>query len=77
MYYRDTPWHEATEKAKIKDRSRWKEICTLQPEHLPPEYVNLISQVYCACANEITGNEWFNDTNPLKEILKNIKGEKK
>ncbi len=75
IYYRDTSWHKAVEEAKKKDRSRWKDICTVQPEPLPHELRDLISQVYCACTNEITGNEWFKDILPLKEILKDIKGE--
>jgi hypothetical protein len=41
---------------------------------LPPQLKRLISQVYCACTNEITENEWFKDTPSLKDILKEIKG---
>jgi len=75
IYYKDTLWHKAAEEAKIKDRSNWKNVCTVQPEPLPPKLKELISQVYCACTNEITGNEWFKDIMPLKEILREIKGE--
>lgn len=74
IHYRGTPWHEATEEAKGKDRQNWKKVCTLQPEPLPPEFKKLISQVYCACTNQITGREWFAGIPPIEEILKGIKG---
>ena len=69
IYYRNTPWHQAVEDAKRKDRQRWKEICVLGPEPLPPELKQIISQIYCACTNGITGREWFKDVPPLKELL--------
>jgi phosphoribosylaminoimidazole-succinocarboxamide synthase len=74
IYYRDTPWHQATEEAKKKDRQRWKAICALAPDPLPPRLRDLISQAYCACTNEITGREWFGETAPLKEILEEVRG---
>lgn len=37
IYYRNTAWYQATEVAKKKDRQRWKEICRLSPEPLPPD----------------------------------------
>ncbi len=75
IYYRDTAWQCATEEAKKKDRVNWKDNCSLNPEPLPTKLKYLISQVYCSCTNEITGNEWFKDVMSLKEILKDIKGE--
>ncbi|MFA5403536.1 MAG: phosphoribosylaminoimidazolesuccinocarboxamide synthase [Ignavibacteria bacterium] len=77
IYYRNTPWNSAVEDAKKKDRQHWKEICELQPEMLTPKLKTLISQVYSACTNEITGKEWFKDTPHLKDILKEIKIELK
>lgn len=73
IYYRNTAWCEAVEDAKKKDRQHWKSICGLNPEPLPPGLSLLISQIYCACTNEITGHEWFKDVPPVKEILKDIK----
>lgn len=73
IYYRNTAWHEAVEEAKKKDRQRWKSICRLNPEPLPSGLKLLISQIYCACTNEITEHEWFKDVPPVKEILKDIK----
>ncbi len=74
VYYRNTPWYQAVEEAKKTDRQNWKKICRLQPEPLPIEMKKLISQVYCACTNEITENEWFKDIPPMKDILEEIRG---
>ncbi len=73
IYYRNTAWYKAVEVAKKKDRQRWKNICRLSPEPLPPKLKLLISRVYCACTNEIMENKWFKDVPPLKDILKEIK----
>ena len=74
IYYRNTPWHQATEEAKTKDRQRWKEICAISPEPLPPLLKQLASQIYCACTNEITQKEWFKNIPPIKEVMSEIKG---
>ncbi|MBU1486885.1 hypothetical protein KKH56_02385 [bacterium] len=74
IYYRNTEWYLAVEEAKKRDRQRWKEICRLSPQPLPGRLKQAISQIYCACTNEITQKEWFKDVPPLKEILKEIKG---
>ena len=73
IYYRKTAWCEAVEDAKKKDRQRWKSICRLSPEPLPSRLKLLISQIYCACTNEITEKEWFKDVPPLGHILKQVK----
>lgn len=73
IYYRNTAWYQAVEEAKRKDRQRWKDLCKLSPEPLPPRLKLLISRIYCACTNEITENEWFTDVPPLEDILKEIK----
>jgi phosphoribosylaminoimidazole-succinocarboxamide synthase len=73
IYYRNTAWYQAVEEAKKKDRPHWKTICKMQPEPLPPRLKLLISQIYCACTNEITKKEWFRDIPRLKMILQEIK----
>lgn len=72
IHYRNTPWFDAVNESKKKDRHNWKEICALKPEPLPARLKTLISQVYCACTNEITGKVWFKDIPPLKELLEEI-----
>ena len=73
IHYRTTPWFQAVEDAKKKDRQHWKELCRLSPEPLPPRLRELISQVYCACSNEITGRAWFTHTPPLQDALSGLK----
>lgn len=73
IYYRNTPWNDAVEEAKKKDRQRWKSICRMDPEPLPGELKELISQVYCACTNEITGVQWFPGVPPVKEVIEGVK----
>ncbi len=74
IYYRKTEWFKAVEEAKQKDRQNWKEICRLQPEPLPSRLKELVSQVYCACTNEVSGRILFKNIPALYEILKEIKG---
>ncbi|MEK7817719.1 MAG: phosphoribosylaminoimidazolesuccinocarboxamide synthase, partial [Actinomycetota bacterium] len=73
IWYRGTQWFKDTEEAKKRDRNFWKDICRSKPEPLPPQLMKLISQIYCACTNEVTGREWFPGTPPLKETLEEIK----
>jgi phosphoribosylaminoimidazole-succinocarboxamide synthase len=74
VYYRTTDWFQAVEEAKKKDRQHWKEICRLAPDPLPPQFRLLVSQIYCACTNEVTGKTWFEGIPPLKDILEEVKG---
>ncbi|MBI5206340.1 MAG: phosphoribosylaminoimidazolesuccinocarboxamide synthase [Candidatus Firestonebacteria bacterium] len=73
IHYRNTVWYDAVCEAKQKDIEHWKEICREKPEHLPQKLKILISQIYCACTNEITGREWFQDIPALDDILHEIK----
>lgn len=74
IWYRNTQWHHDTEEAKKEDRRRWKEICRSAPEPLPPDLKQMVSDIYCACTNEVTDRDWFPGTPPLNETLKDIKG---
>jgi len=73
VYYRTTDWFQAVEEAKKKDRQHWKEICRLAPDPLPPQFRLLVSHIYCACTNEITGKAWFKNIPPLKDIFEEVK----
>jgi len=72
IYYRKTNWYEELEKTKKKETQNFKELCKLKPEPLPSGLKLLISELYCACCNEITNREWF-PVSPLREIVKGLK----
>jgi phosphoribosylaminoimidazole-succinocarboxamide synthase len=72
IYYRKSAWYNDVEEAKKKDKVNWKELVKTKPEPLPLVFHKLISQLYQACANEITRKTWF-QTPPLKEILNGIR----
>ena len=69
LYYRKTDWFKEIVEAKKRDNIRWKEKVTLSPPPLPARLKELISMVYCAFANEITGREWFKDIPFMGELL--------
>lgn len=73
IHYRRTDWFQAVEEAKKEDREHWKEICRLKPDPLPAKLRLLITQMYCACTNEVTEREWFEGIPLLKEILRDLK----
>jgi len=72
IYYRRTDWYEEVEEAKRKDRLNWKSLVSSNPPKLPSELASLISEIYMAYANEVTGREWFK-VPPLKEVLSQVK----
>jgi phosphoribosylaminoimidazole-succinocarboxamide synthase len=72
QYYKKTDWYSNVEEAKktaetkgIKD---WKKLCKTQPPKLDPTLKNIISQMYTATANELTGKEMFDVAN-LADIV--------
>jgi len=71
IYYRNTPWYEEVKEAKKKDRMNWKKHVS-SPPPLPPRLAELISMLYQACCNEITGRSFF-DAPSLREIVEEIK----
>jgi len=71
-WYRKTAWYTAIEKAKKIGGANWKELVKVKPPPLPPEIKKLISQMYLAVTNEITGKKVF-DVPPLKKIIKDMK----
>ncbi|MCS7232919.1 MAG: phosphoribosylaminoimidazolesuccinocarboxamide synthase [Synergistetes bacterium] len=73
VYYRKTDWYKDVEAAKKRDRVNWKSLVTSKPPKLPPELASLISGIYMAYANEITGREWFKVPS-LRDILTELKG---
>jgi len=72
QFYRKTKWYDDVEKAKktaethgIKD---WKTICKSQPPKLDPQHEKLISEMYTAAANELTGRKLFH-VSSLKDVI--------
>ncbi|HAG11943.1 MAG TPA: phosphoribosylaminoimidazolesuccinocarboxamide synthase [Desulfotomaculum sp.] len=70
IYYRNTDWYRSIEKAKKRNNINWKEDFQVVPPKLPARLKVLIGLLYSACANEITGREWFANVPPLKEIVR-------
>jgi phosphoribosylaminoimidazole-succinocarboxamide synthase len=75
IYYRRTEWAKEVEKAKQKAKERgikeWKKLVKVQPPKLDPKLKTLISQMYMAAANEITGRKMF-EVPKLAEIIRSI-----
>ncbi|MCW4006115.1 MAG: phosphoribosylaminoimidazolesuccinocarboxamide synthase [Candidatus Bathyarchaeota archaeon] len=75
-FYKSTQWYEDAEQAK-KDaqeqgRQDWKSLCKTQPPKLPVELKTVISQMYMAAANEMTGRRFF-EAPKLVEVVKKYK----
>lgn len=70
IYYRNTDWYRGVEEAKTRNKITWKDDFQVLPPKLPARLKDLIGLLYCACANEITGREWFANVPPLKEIVR-------
>jgi len=69
-FYKTTAWYRQATAAKSADRFNWKGRVTAPPR-LPSDLANLLSEVYRACCNDITGRTWF-DVRPLDEVLADI-----
>ncbi len=72
IFYRGTSWYREVEEVKKKDRVGWKKLVFSAPPLLPERLKELISMLYTACCNEITGSQWF-DVPPLKKVLQELK----
>jgi phosphoribosylaminoimidazole-succinocarboxamide synthase len=71
-WYRKTGWFAEVEKAKKDFGSDWKTKVRSTPPPLPPEMKTLISQMYLAVTNEISGKKFFAAPG-LPEIIKGLK----
>ena len=74
IYYRKTDWFKEIENSKKQDPINWKELVKNPPPHLPPRFLELVTQIYQSFCNEITGVKWFASP-PLEEVLKKVKVE--
>ena len=73
QYYRKTEWfrdvEEAKKKAKEQGMEDWKKLVKTKPTKLDPKLKKIISQMYMAAANELTGKKML-DVPKLADILK-------
>jgi phosphoribosylaminoimidazole-succinocarboxamide synthase len=76
IYYRRTEWAKEVEQAKQKAKEQgvkdWRTLVKAKPPKLKPKLKTLISQMYMAATNEITGKELF-ETPKLVEIIRELK----
>jgi len=72
MFYRDTVWYHEVEKAREKDKIRWKKLVRISPPPLPERLKHLTSMLYRAFTNELTGRLWFENVLSLEEVLQEI-----
>ena len=76
QFYKKTDWYQDIEAAKktaeakgIKD---WKSLAKTQPPKIDSKLKTIISQMYMAAANEMTGKRFF-ETPKLAEVVKEYK----
>jgi len=73
IFYRRTEWFRAVEEAKREAREKgvkdWRSLCRLSPPRLDPELRELVSEMYMAAANELTGRRFF-EVPPLSEVMR-------
>ena len=76
QFYRKTDWYTDLEQAKkdaeAKGVQDWKSLCKSQPPKLDLKLKTVISQMYMAVANEMSGKELFN-TPKLVKVIENYK----
>lgn len=75
IYYRQTKWakevEEAKKKAKEKGVKNWKRLVETKPPKLDAKLKTLISQMYMATTNEVTGRRMF-DVPKLADIVEEL-----
>ncbi len=70
-HYRKSKWYKEVKKAKEKNLRDWKSYIKIQPDHLPEDLKNGVSQMYQSVANLISGKEFF-DVPALDKIVKKL-----
>ncbi len=67
-YYRNTSWYREIKEAKSNFGPDWKKEVKDPPPPLPAGFSKILSGIYLAFTNGLTGKEWFK-VPPLKELL--------
>ncbi|MGD0995625.1 MAG: phosphoribosylaminoimidazolesuccinocarboxamide synthase [Candidatus Bathyarchaeia archaeon] len=76
QFYKKTSWYADLEQAKktaeAKGIQDWKALCKSQPPKLDAQLKAIISEMYMAAANEMTGRKLF-DAPKLSEVIAKYK----
>jgi phosphoribosylaminoimidazole-succinocarboxamide synthase len=76
QFYKKTSWYADLEQAKKEGETKgiqdWKSLCKSQPPKLDPKLKTIISEMYMAAANELTGHKLFNSP-LLADVIANYK----
>ncbi len=76
QFYKKTSWYNDLEQAKkdaeAKGIQDWKALCKSQPPKLDPKLKTVISQMYMAVANEMSGKKLF-ETPKLAKVIDDYK----
>ena len=76
QFYKKTSWYADLEQAKKEAEAKgiqdWKALCKSQPPKLDTQLKVIISEMYMAAANEMTGRKLF-DAPKLSEVIAKYK----
>jgi phosphoribosylaminoimidazole-succinocarboxamide synthase len=74
QFYKKTIWYKDLEQAKKEAEAKgiqdWKALCKSQPPRLDPQLKAIISEMYMAAANGMTGHDLFDAPKLSKVIAK-------
>ncbi len=77
QFYKKTSWYADLEQAKKEGEAKgiqdWKSLCKSQPPKLDFKLKTIISEMYMAAANEMTGRKLFNAP-LLAQVIAKYKG---
>ncbi len=83
QFYKKTRWYTDLEQAKKEAEAKgildWQSLCKSKPPKLEPKLKTLISEMYMAAANEMTGHKLFNApllSQVIAEYKESMKGQK-
>jgi len=74
IFYRETEWFSSIESIKKTEKTLWREKANIAPPALTAVLSELLSEMYQAACNEITGREWFK-VDSLSRIMDKILNE--
>jgi len=76
QFYKKTAWFKDLEQAKDEAEAKgirdWKALCKSQPPRLDPQLKTIISEMYMAAANGMTGRDLF-DAPKLSNVIAKYK----